>query len=487
MPVDHSEKRLIRAAKHVSALWFPINPAVLKSIRQGFEGAAFSADVDPLLQLLKKDFALFTYVTKELLVVAEKRSAPIAVRGNPVELMKWAGLSEIQSIVMNDATLPYTHQILGGEEFQNERFRETTLIASTAEVLSEGKQLDPSLGFCRGIVREVGLNLIAWNYPTLYARVLKQLTPRASLEEQLTEELGFSPLTLAMHILKPAPNLSPRDVQALDESWGVYDELCKVGEMLARASNPDTYPSAENDWSKAQEFITQTLGEEGVARIRNRAVEHAKEYSAVVPGIFEGLPAFDPAANIGAFKLGSRAMANQHLKFCPPHVQAALRTLYTEMPQNSASKSSIEKLIKDIIPSAGFTGGCIFVVDPETLALAPRTLIGKVTLRPIKKVALKTAPGSGSSSLISETILSASGSFVDLAASAYACSHPLLERSESLSDDAVAGIYSSLGSKHRVGVLYLELPEKQLNDPSSRALQLFKALRQTLCDALFVE
>lgn len=486
-PSDPSEKRLIRAAKHVCLHWFPINQAVLNTLKRGFERGTFSTDINPVLSILKKDFALFTYVTKELLAVAEKRSAPMEIRGNPIELIRWAGIDEIKVIVTNDGAIPATHQLEGGEDFQNERLRETALIASTAEVLSEGKQLDPNMGFCRGVVREIGLNLIAWNYPTLYARVLKQLTPRMSVDEQLTDELGFSPLTLAMHILKPSIKMSKVESHKLEETWAVYDELCKVGEALAHASNPDTYPSAENDWKTAQEFITETIGAGGFELIRLRAVEHAKEYSTVLPRTFEELSNLDPEEKLRSFKRGSRAMDNHYLKQCPPHVQAALRTLYSEMPRTKVSRNALERLIKEVIPSAGFTGGCIYVVDPATLALTPRTIIGKVTLRPIRKVALKTAPGSGSNALISETILSAPGASGDLAASAFACSHPLLERTDSLSEDALAGIYSSLGSRYRIGVLYLELPEKQLNDPEGRILQLFKAVRQTLCDVLMVE
>lgn len=486
-PSDPSEKRLIRAAKHVSLHWFPINPVVLSTLKNGFQNGSFTTGVEPLLLLLKKDFALFTFVTKELIAVAEKRGAPIEIRGNPIELIRWAGTDEIEAIIMNEGAIPFTHQLNSGEDFQNALLRETVLVASTAEVLSEEKQLDPNMGFCRGVVREIGLNLIAWNYPTLYARVLKQLTPRLSLDEHLTEELGFSPLTLAMHILKPAIKMSAAEEAKLEQTWAVYDQLCTIGEALAHASNPDAYPTAENDWKMAHEFITEAVGEGGFALIRHRAVQHAKEYSAILPGTFEDLPRFDPEERLQSHKRGSRALDNHYLKQCPPHVQAALRTLYSEMPRTSVSKNALEKLIKEIIPNSGFTGGCVFVVDPATLALTPRTIIGQVILRPIRKVALKTAPGSGSNALISETILSAAGSSADLAASAFACTHPLLERTDSLQEGALAGIYSSLGSRARIGVLYLELPEKQLNDPEARSLQLFKALRQTLCDVLMVE
>jgi hypothetical protein len=487
-PPDNSDKRLLRAAKHVTSHWFPINPEVLSAIKNGFNDGSLTEDIEGVLTLLKKDFALFTFVTKELLPIAEKRGAPATLRANPLELIRWVGVPAIKEIIFNDSALPNTHHLESSSDFQNARIRETTIIASTAEVLSENKQLNPEMGFCRGVVREIGLNLIAWNYPTLYARVLKSLTARTTLDELLTQELGFSPITLAMHLLKPAAkNGNKFEEEKIHETWAVYDDLCVIGEALSRASNPNTYPTAENDWQKAAEFIHKSIGENGIELIRNRAMKHAEEYISAVPIAFSPIKDINPEREINSHLRGSRALENHYLKQCPQHVQAALRTLYSEMPRSHVNRDALEILLKEVIPAAGFTGGCIFVVDPASLALAPRTVIGKVTLRPVQRVALKTIPGNGSNALISETILSSAGTSSDLAAAAFACSYPLMERSEESADSGTIGMYASLGTKRRVGVLYLEAPENNVGDTNGGAVLLFKALRQTLCDALLVE
>jgi hypothetical protein len=486
-PPDQSDKRLLRAAKHVTTHWFPINPEVLNALKRGFADGSLEQDMEAVVTLLKKDFALFTFVTKELLPIADKRGAPATLRANPLELIRWVGVSTIKEIVLNESALPNTHQLESSSEFQNARIRETTIIATTAEVLSENKQLNPEMGFCRGVVREIGLNLIAWNYPTLYARILKALTPRVSLDELLTQELGFSPITLAMHLLKPTVKSSTFEENKIRDTWAVYDDLCVIGEALSRASNPDTYPTAENDWQKAAEFISKTVGTNGIELIRNRALQHAEEYISAVPIAFAPIKDIDPEKRINNHLRGSRALENYYLKQCPAHVQAALRTLYSEMPRSHVNRDALEILLKEVIPAAGFTGGCIFVVDPASLALAPRTVIGQVTLRPVQRVALKTIPGNGKNALISETILSSAGSSGDLAAAAFACSYPLLERSDEPADSANIGLYASLGTKRRVGVLYLEAPENKVSVADGGAVLLFKALRQTLCDALLVE
>ncbi len=483
-----SDKRLDRAVHHVSALWFPINPGVLKAIREGLEDGRYSSDLSPLIDELKKDFALFTYVVKELIPAAIKENVPAPTSSNPIQLMRWAGLTRLTAILGTHNEPPSTHQLESSDAFQSNRLKETAIIASTAEVLSKNQNLDPDMAFSQGVIREIGLNLIAWNYPSLYARVIKALTPRASVDEELTKELGFSPAVLAMRILRPfAEAPSGKNPRAAENPWETYESLCQIGEALARAGSPETYPSAENDWRRANDYITKFLGEDGVQLIRTRAVEHAEHYKSTLPGTFATLSSFDPAKAIERHRLGSRASDNQYLRHCPPAVQAALRSLYTEMPSSGVSKEVIEQLVKKIIPDAGFTGGCVFLVDPSQMSLLPLSVIGNVRLRRLGKINLKTSPGSAMAGLVADNITTSQHTQGDPALVAFNCAQPLIEREGTEVIESTAGIYSSLGTKRRIGVLYLEAPENKVGVSDSSTVKTFKALRQALCDALMVD
>jgi hypothetical protein len=454
--------------QHVVRPWFPINQDVLTSIRKKLDDGTYASAPQELLNDLKGDFALFTFVVKELGILGMQERIDAKVLNNPVELIRWGGCDRIKEIMAPDKKLPTTHSLHWSEPFQVARLRETAVIASTAAVLSEKKDLDPEVGFSRGVIREIGLNLIAWNYPTLYSKVLNNLKVDSTLDEELSKELGFTPSLLAMRVLRPEnPNQPEGSVLPLDETtWAAYDELCEVGEALARAENPETYPSAQNDWQKANQYLTENAGTGALELIKERAVEQSKKYQEALPEVFNSLENFNPKRNIDVHERMKAVIADQDFRVCPPHVQEALRTLYNEIDGYSVNKNAIQTLLKSIIPDAGFTGGCVFVIDPSTASLKPRTIIGQVNLRAINNVTLDPA---------------------DLAVAALGTHEPLFHVKDDATPIALEGIYSALGEQRKVGVLYLETPTPMNEVPEGRTIGTYNILKRALCDVLHLK
>jgi hypothetical protein len=465
---DGSDNRRIeRALQHVVRPWFPINQDVLTSIRKNLDEGSYASAPQQLLNDLKADFALFTFVVKELGILGMQDKINEKILNNPVELIRWGGLDRIKEILAPDKKLPTTHSLHWSEPFQVARLRETAVIASTAAVLSEKKDLDPEVGFSRGVIREIGLNLIAWNYPSLYSKVLNNLKPDSTLDEELSKELGFTPSLLAMRVLRPENPDQPEGKPVADEtSWAAYDELCEVGEALARAENPETYPSAQNDWQKANQYLTENAGTGALELIKERAVEQAKKYQEALPEVFNSLENFNPKRNIDVHARMKAVIADQDFRVCPPHVQEALRSLYNEIDGYAVNKGAIQTLLKSIIPQAGFTGGCVFVIDPSTACLKPRTIIGQVSLRAISNVSLD--PG-------------------DMAVAALGTHGPLFDLKEDALPLPLEGIYSALGEQRKVGVLYLETPKTSNEDPEGKTIGTYNILKKALCDVLHLK
>lgn len=488
-PDSLTDRRLNRAVAHVNSLWFPFNPSVIKSLEQGFQQNLFQQDPDKLLDILKHDFALFTYVIKELIPLASEARISASIICNPVELLRWAGAERINQVVFSPNGLPSAHSLHASAEFQADRLRETAIIASTAEVLSEKKNLDPDMGFCRGVLREIGLNLIAWNYPTLYQRILSDIPENSSLDEQLTKELGFSPTMLAMRIIHPKElHLEGPEMSCIKQEWQVYDGLCKVGEALAHADSPDLYPAAENKWVVVRDTLLQSVGPDAVQAIQQRTVTNTAKYAKVMPAPFEQLQSFNPEQKVAAHKRAQRATHNRYIKYCSPEVQATIRALYEEMPSEEVSRKVLERLVKEVIPQAGFTGGCVFVIDPSSLTLTPRTIIGKVTGRSISTITLRPYALAGLELGVSESeLIRAATVHDDGIANAFACAQPIIERDVSFIDSALTTIASSLGKRRRIGVLYLESPSSDNHQEDSTTVANFKAVRQLLCDALHLD
>lgn len=443
-----------------------MNPEVLKRVRDGLEQGAFSGNFNLLFDELKSDFALFTFVVKELSQKAVLEGVPQATVSNPIELIRWGGVDAIRVILEEQQKVPSIHSLQWSEPFQVQRLRETAIIATTASELSKHRNLDPDLAFSRGVIREIGLNLIAWNYPSVYSKVLESLVAGQSLDDELAKELGFTPALLAMRLFRPD---KVADSTAEDESlqgWATYDELCEVGEALARAEHPDTYPSAENDWKVAKTFLSETIGEQAITIIRDRAVENSKHYQKSLPEVFGTLSSFNPEKQLDRHRRVSRALDERYLSFCSETVQQALKQWYTELSDESVNKILVGRLLKDIVPEAGFTGGCVFVVDPSSLSLKPRTLIGKVQMRTIANVALE--PG-------------------DAAVAALSSSDPVIKLSEKAEATPLVGIYSALGSRKKIGVLYLETPQAADQPPTEKTLGVFHLIKKSLCDALLID
>ena len=250
--------------------------------------------------------------------------------------------------------------------------------------------MSPETGFSRGVIRETGLNLIAWNYPSLYSRVIRNLAKGHSLDEQLSVELGFSPVTLAMRVLHPSSAAVDGDERSLhDSSWEVYDRLCEIGAALARADSPDTYPSAENDWRLANEYLQKTVGHDGINLIKNKATEYSKEYKRSLSSLFKSPRELNPERNIQLHKRQSQSRRNRYITQCSTEIQSALQSLYSCLSDPQSTGEALELLIRQIIPDAGFTGGCIYLVDPSAFALMPRTVFGSVKLRAVERILLK--------------------------------------------------------------------------------------------------
>ena len=460
-------RRIERALQHVVRPWFPINQDVLTSIRANLDSGAYATTPPQLLNDLKGDFALFTFVVKELGIQAMQQKIDSKILNNPVELIRWGGPDRIKEILAPDKKLPSTHSLHWSEPFQVARLRETAVIASTAAVLSEKKDLDPDVGFSRGVIREIGLNLIAWNYPTLYSKVLNNLKADSTLDEELSKELGFTPSLLAMRVLRPENPDQPEGASPPEEAgWAAYDELCDVGEALARAENPETYPSAQNDWQKANQYLTENAGTGALDLIKERAIEQSKKYQEALPEVFNSLENFNPKRNIDVHQRMGAVIADEDFRLCPPHVQEALRTLYNEMDGYAVNKAAIQTLLKSIIPQAGFTGGCVFVIDPSTASLKPRTIIGQVSLRAIQNVTLD--PG-------------------DLAVAALGQTEPLFDLKDDDSTTPLEGIYSSLGGQRKVGVLYLETPKHLNEEPAGKTIGTYNIIKRALCDVLHLK
>jgi hypothetical protein len=149
---------------------------------------------------------------------------------------------------------------------------------------------------------------------------------------------------------------------------------------------------------------------------------------------------------------------NRHIKSCPPLLGRKLRDLYGDIVPGRIDRANINTLIREIIPSAGFSAGAIYILDPIELRLIPRMKIGEPQRRSLIPLAVT---GTG-----------------DPIMTAFQCRAPVQDST----GDGVAILAGSIGEENRAGVIYLEFPQILASSP--RVLTAFKAIRKALDDCL---
>ncbi|MCB0322695.1 MAG: HDOD domain-containing protein [Bdellovibrionales bacterium] len=478
---------LERAIRHVSDGWLPPQADVLEKIQQRLDAGAYHSDRNALTEDLKEDFALYMYCLRELTEMLNEQHGvehtSVELKLTPMQILRDADLESLRSILQRSRTQISPHSLDDMNEFQAMRFRENMLSAATAEVLSESAHLDPEMGFSCGLLRQLGLTLIAWNYPRVYSRAVETLTEATTLDANLKRVLGFTPTLLGLAFARRW-NLSDDVLAAMGERRGLsapaprstdagatLAKICEVGEALARANNPEHYPSALHDWELAQEEIASRIGPSGIQVIYERASTRLAEYAKHAPELTSFADSTALKEHIVDSQYAVRMMEkNQHLRHLPEALRNEIKKLYGRFKPNKILKSNIETLMKEIIPLAGFDKGAVFMYDPERRHLAPAIKLGDVAKERLRPVAVSTTLAQ-----------------FDLVTSAYSLKTPLREERNDGEGQRVTVIAAALGTITPVGVLYLETaPERADGASTNDALLVFKAVRQCLTDCLNV-
>jgi hypothetical protein len=384
------------------------------------------------------------------------------------------GFEKVCSTLNFEDPMFFRHSVSDISEAQRAILDEAFVGASTTEVLAESKGLDPEQGFTASLLRHLGRTLIAFNYPTIYEKILTELSLKDDLDLKLAAVLGFTPSLLATVLLQRW-GLAPGLLDALKEgpkftekenSIGVtLQRLCEVGEALARANHPELYPSASKDWDDARVAIEETLGKKGLSVVRKALRKNTQLITKVAPYLFKGGLVLDPEVKLWSHWDVTHLGINPFLGACTKEFRKPLHHFYERILSEKSPQDSVGILVKEILPLSGFQGGCVFTIDPASRLFIPQLKIRNVRLRVLEPV-----PYGNSGDPIAqafETFETVQGTEFD-------------EESET---DIIylAGV---IGYSQRIGVLYLEVDERyyQKNDANMKAH--FRTLCKALSDAL---
>lgn len=470
-----TERRLTRACQHVNQYWFPINELLLHKIQEGLREGDYDLDIGFLISELKTDLALLLYTVRETITYLKANSIKIPVSASLISIFEVAGLSCIKKIIMECVSTISPHDLEMINEEQALRLQEAIISASAAEVISENLNIDPELSFSCALLRQLGHILISWNYSDIYKRSLSNVTPSKSLDQLLSSALGFSPRLLALALLNEwgldidmsrflsgAKAVDPHQESAFNN----LTKLCEIGEALARANDPEHYPTAAEDWEKVKEDLELTVGSNGMKAIQDKVRQNGENYTKLFPEMFHVTDNINPDSHIHDHSENLLLANNQFVKHCPPRLRKKLKNFYSLIKPGVIIKEALGMLVKDIIPFAGFEGGYIFTYDPSMGVLLPRTKIGHNVERGMDSVRYEKDQVSG-----------------DFIATAFNCTTPIVHNDDT---SPTSSITASIGNINKIGVLYLETHQESLMGNDFNLLLHFKAIRQAFNDCFQV-
>lgn len=461
------EKQIAECVSHVSKGWFPVNGELLREIRDKAAQGAYESDPQGLLGDLQRDQALFGYCVKNFQRIAgyEKRNFVEDLPKIPREdLLKLLDVSEqeISSHNFSDAAKPQAVQL-----------KQSVLTCSAATVIGEKLGAKADDAYCCAFLRQLGVNLIAWNYPNVYSKALSRARAgKSSLDELLEQALGISPLKLGVRVSSDWPlsqevksSMSAKDPAGkLDSELSTLLHVARLSELFAKAHDEAYFPVEAKAWQSASQEIIAQIGEDGLRKLEEQADKVAALYVPLSPELFSSiLPSNPPQATSEATEWKAKFEANQYAQRCPKHVREAIESIYRHMTEGTVSEQAVRDFAIDVVPAAGFLRGCIYLTGADSLRMRPALRFGD---KPLPFYSKLTGRGWEA---ISETFVGNTPSVREI-----------------LWQDGSSSIAAlgALGGTRRLGVLYLEVSDKLISQRDANLLVLFKAVRHTLHDIL---
>jgi len=472
---ERASRHLNRAAVNANKSWIPCNPRILKEICDKFSAQSYTSKPDNLVNDIKKDLGVFTYCVKRLAeLVTQDAENSYAI--DPLRTISEASLGTIKTILVDNKADIATFSLGNCNTVQAANTKRTMVSATVAEAISHNHEIDSDLAFATAVFRQLGLTLVAWNYPAIFQNNCSQNLGQ-DIDQALDKVLGFSPSMLGLTFARKW-HITPSILAAMGDPNAVedpavssvsitLDKLCKIGEVFASCLDSDYRASNSTSWEFACSEIESSLGSNGLKIIRERLEETCTAYIKYMPQLFS----FDefPPSPTSTTKRSHVAytLNNRHLRHCPATVQSDLENFYKRLENRQLSRNNIQILAKMIIPSAGFERGCIFLVDPACWTLNPRLPIGKSELSDFK----------------ANRVHNYTEVFNPIT-TAYANKTPIMEEDVDAKGGRIIYIAGVLGETQRMGVLYLEASKELLQQELTNPMLLYKALRDAINDCL---
>ncbi len=446
----------------------PANPTVARAISDIALAGGYDENRTALIQDLQEDLSVFAHVIRSVGAFVDGRMPSV----DPIEALTSLEPNDLRKLLAHSADGLSKHTLKSGSASQLRLLESTIVGGGSASMLADGAGMDKRVGFTAAILRNLGENLVAWNYPQAFGKITSQLR-REGIDPSAEYEriLGVSPQMISARLAREW-RLSRELEQAVtgEDRRGASDarlaslsRICEIGEVFGRLNNPDFAEQAKRQLETVVVEVESVLG--------SNAIEVLKNHSAALQDKFiAGLPAeardqfADKRVVVHDLGLGSSAFKlNLAAQKCPAALKDKLVEAYRLMSPTGVSQQSLKYLIDNCVTLAGFKRGCVYLWDNLKAELKPSLRIGDQDLKYYRPVKYQAGDA------LSESL------FAD---------NPISQHGGLLNGELVSYCAGSLGVQERVGVLLLVFSTELANSRYDDPLVYFRAIRGALNDFL---
>ncbi|NLF24358.1 MAG: HDOD domain-containing protein, partial [Deltaproteobacteria bacterium] len=441
-------------------------------IRKRLDDGSYLEDRERLIADIQSDPALFLHCARSLLPFSETGLAGF----EPLTELRRIDSLKLKSIFdISDRDISM-HSLKEMNPKQAACLQYALLSAHTAGTIAKDAKVSPDLAFSSASLRQLGNQLISWNYPRIYSQAIStHRRNKTPLNLEFQKLLGITPTEIntkfatdwcmhpeIRHALASEVGAKADPLQT--SSHLTLPKLCRVSELFAQVKDPVNYPEAAAKWEAVENQLSASLDMNGFAVATKKVETLVEIYAETSPAILHLPLAAKLLARRKADNHGRELMEkNTYVQQCPEHLQEKFLEVYALLEQSKLCLDAISLLLESVVPHMGFKRGCLFLLNQNNLELQPVLRIGDLPLSAY------------------HTFLLNAGS--DIAAS-MGSNVPI--RRDALGVDGTLSsiVYGALNHPRYQGVLYLELMSEDEQSHPYHGLAYFHAVRLALNDCL---
>ncbi|MCI5065643.1 HDOD domain-containing protein [bacterium] len=464
-------RRAQETLKHLSNGWLPVEADLLVGIQANIANEHYADQPELLIDDLKKDPGLFFTVSKKL----KSFASPEATGFDPISLLAELEKEQLETLFHFDPGTYSLHRANDASPSQELLHELTRIGGVSAETLAEEVQHPSSSAYSGALFRQLGLSLLAWNYPKLFAQALSlHKTQGKPLEKTLREYFEITPHQIGTRfarelemsreikqslLLQPDRPLEPGEDIRKQLHLNV---ICQLSELFARAQEPQFFPEAEDLWVAKESALIPSLGKEVFQTLHEKAEEVTDE--EVQATDFGDLSEYVAREQDRVQPEGMLLPeSNPHLSQCPEEVQRAITAVHRELERTQSALDAIRLLLEKGIPETGAVRGCLYLQRKQDYSLQAALRFGSASLPKYQKFLLDGRNG-----------------IID----AVHARAPFVHDGTGVTGNHCTQVRGGLSEGAPPGVLYIEISAKALKEPNYNPIITFHVIRAALQECL---